>query len=166
MSEKEKRESPPRFVCDVMLGSLARRLRLFGYDVTYSSDASDDSLLTVSLREKRTLLTRDVSLGRLAERGAVIISSMSLHEQLSQVFSLLGCSCRPRPFSRCSLCNTPLAKLPPGSAEGRVPEYVRRLQKSFAYCPGCEKIYWEGSHRRQILRSMQPFLPARGEEEG
>jgi uncharacterized protein with PIN domain len=166
MNAQEKRAGPPRFVCDVMLGSLARRLRLFGYDVTYSSDASDDSLLIASLQEKRTLLTRDVSLGRSAGRGAVILRSMSLHEQLSQVFSFLGCSCRPRPFSRCSLCNTPLAELPPGSAEGKVPEYVRKQQKSFSCCPGCERVYWEGSHRREMLRSMEPFLPARGEEEG
>jgi hypothetical protein len=164
MSGKEERKVPPRFVCDVMLGSLARRLRLFGYDVTYSSDAADDSLLAASLQQGRILLTRDTSLGKSAGRGAVIIRAQSLHEQLSQVFSFVGSSCRPRPFSRCSLCNTPLAKLPPENAEGKVPEYVRRLQKSFYHCPGCGKIYWEGSHRREMLYSMQPFLPPRGEE--
>src|SRR6476659_2801803 len=49
----------PRFVVDVNLGRLARLLRLLGFDVWWSSDAEDQTLVDISLAEQRILLTRD-----------------------------------------------------------------------------------------------------------
>src|SRR6266536_6538715 len=48
-----------KFVADGHLGTLARNLRLLGFDVTYDSQAEDRQLLTVMERENRALLTRD-----------------------------------------------------------------------------------------------------------
>ena len=39
--------TPPRFLLDVHLGALARRMRLLGLDVAYRNDAGDDELVTV-----------------------------------------------------------------------------------------------------------------------
>src|SRR5262249_60535618 len=41
------------------LGTLTRTLRLFGFDVAYSSRADDRELLDIMTRENRALLTRD-----------------------------------------------------------------------------------------------------------
>src|SRR5262245_19824997 len=49
----------PRFVIDVNIGRLARLLRVLGFDVWWSSDADDATLVDVSLAEQRILLTRD-----------------------------------------------------------------------------------------------------------
>ncbi len=49
--------SPPRFVLDVHLGSLARRMRLLGLDTSYDRDADDEALLERSLTQRRVLLT-------------------------------------------------------------------------------------------------------------
>src|SRR5947199_7957588 len=49
----------PRFVADVMLGRLAKWLRIAGFDVLYSNRFADDELVSLSLRERRILLSRD-----------------------------------------------------------------------------------------------------------
>jgi uncharacterized protein with PIN domain len=55
----------PLFIADVMLGSLARWLRILGYDVVYDSRLDDAALVERAVKEKRVILTRD---RRLVER--------------------------------------------------------------------------------------------------
>ena len=47
------------FVVDGMLGSLARKLRMFGFDTLYYNDADDDRLIEVGKQENRVILTCD-----------------------------------------------------------------------------------------------------------
>jgi hypothetical protein len=50
----------PRFLLDVHLGALCRRLRLLGLDVAYHrDDVGDDALIAEAARAGRVLLTRD-----------------------------------------------------------------------------------------------------------
>src|SRR4030042_365879 len=49
----------PRFVLDVHLNKLARRLRLLGFDVDYAPARDDNALADVAERENRILLSRD-----------------------------------------------------------------------------------------------------------
>ena len=41
----------PCFICDVHLGKLARRLRLLGFDVTYSNAATDPEIVAAAIAE-------------------------------------------------------------------------------------------------------------------
>jgi hypothetical protein len=56
--------SPPRFVLDVHLGTLARRLRLLGVDTAYANWLDDDALIEQANAERRALLTQDRGLLR------------------------------------------------------------------------------------------------------
>ena len=49
--------TPARFVLDVHLGTLARRLRLAGVDAAYVKDADDDALIEQANAGRRMLLT-------------------------------------------------------------------------------------------------------------
>ena len=49
----------PKFICDVHLGKLARYLRMMGFDVYYYNDLTDEKIVSVSLKEKRAILTKD-----------------------------------------------------------------------------------------------------------
>jgi len=52
-----------KFLCDQMLGTLAKWLRLFGFDVFYTNNRlSDDELLQISTKEKRVIISRDKEL--------------------------------------------------------------------------------------------------------
>src|SRR5689334_24805074 len=65
----------PRFVLDVHLGTLARRLRLLGVDVAYRNDADDDELVAQANAEERVLLTQAAGLlrRRALAQGAYVL---------------------------------------------------------------------------------------------
>ena len=65
----------PRFVADSMLGSLARWLRMLGYDTAYRKDVADDELSRLASSEKRRILTRDKDLAK--EPEAILVESFS-----------------------------------------------------------------------------------------
>lgn len=47
-----------KFIADVMLGKLARYLRILGYDTLYSSQMDEEELIRNAIAQKRILLTR------------------------------------------------------------------------------------------------------------
>ena len=52
----------PRFVLDVHLGTLARRLRLLGFDTLYSNRFHDHEIARLASYQRRIVLTRDIGL--------------------------------------------------------------------------------------------------------
>lgn len=147
----------PRFVCDCMLGKLARWLRVLGFDTAYFHHIEDRRLLEWAGGEKRIVLTRDQALAEAAGEGHVLlVRSDDLGEQLHQVISELGLrTTRERLFSRCIECGGPIERLPAGDAAGRVPDYVRETQDSFSTCPNCNKIYWNSTHVSAMLERLE-----------
>lgn len=162
-SADKRNGSEPRFVADVMLGSLAKSLRMLGHDVQYSADASDSELKLTAIREGRVLLTRDRELAGSGLTGrAVLIESDHLDEQLRQVALEFGLSVGERLFTRCLVCNTPVEEIPRPSVKGLVPEYVYATQSGFVRCPACGRIYWSGTHVEQARARLRRIL---GEKE-
>ncbi|HEB37529.1 MAG TPA: hypothetical protein ENI14_02575, partial [Thermoplasmatales archaeon] len=52
-----------KLLCDQMLGTLAKWLRLLGFDVYYVDDkTTDDRILDIAKREKRAIISRDKQL--------------------------------------------------------------------------------------------------------
>src|SRR5512135_3730165 len=79
--------SSPRFVADVMLGRLAKWLRIAGFDVLYSNRFADDELVRLSNGEGRILLSRDTRLlVRRAVNRFIFLESEDVRAQLKQVF--------------------------------------------------------------------------------
>jgi uncharacterized protein with PIN domain len=133
------------FLADNMLGSLAKWLRILGYDVAYPPSADDNELVRLARAEGRVLLTRDTGLARRRGLTALLIESESLEDQVRQVIEQMGLSL-DRPFSRCSVCNTSLQRVDKDLVRDRVPPYVFQTQDNFSICPHCDKIYWQGTH--------------------
>src|SRR5579872_7160724 len=48
----------PRFIADVMVGRLARWLRILGFDVLYSNRYTDDEIVGIARSQQRIILTR------------------------------------------------------------------------------------------------------------
>ncbi len=143
----------PRFLCDAMLGRLARWLRLLGYDTRYA-DLPDDALVALARAEGRVLLTRDTRLVRRADVGPHgFIRHDRVPEQLRQVTAdfRLGPA---RAGTRCLRCNVVLEALPRAAAAGRVPPYVWRTQQQFTRCPACARIYWPGTHWDHMTQQL------------
>ena len=62
-------EHPLRLLADGMLGTLAKWLRLLGYDTAYDNVAADPELARRARSEGRVLLTRDRELSKRSARG-------------------------------------------------------------------------------------------------
>nr|WP_241983303.1 Mut7-C ubiquitin/RNAse domain-containing protein [Cryobacterium tagatosivorans] len=90
--EVEARERPQsnsgRFLLDMHLGTLARRMRLLGLDAAYEPDGDDSSLATRSATEQRELLNRDRGLlFRKTVHDGALLRSGDVNAQLDDVLS-------------------------------------------------------------------------------
>lgn len=164
------------FLADAMLGSVARKLRIFGFDTLYMAHTNDDEILARGMAEGRVILTADRELfKRMVKAGApgVLAEGADEFEDLVHILSKSGIasvdfkSAQPR----CATCN--------GLLEGRTPEQVASMRRErqqkkehqhqqelplqhvpgdgilarhsrFFQCASCGKIYWEGGHFRRI----------------
>lgn len=148
-------EECPRFIADVMLGRLAKWLRIAGFDVLYSNRYSDDELIRISNVEGRVLLSRDTRLlVRKAVRRFVYLESQELPEQIRQVFRTLHIDRIASPLTRCLSCNEALQEAARETVRDMVPAFVFETQESFKFCPKCRRIYWAGTHRRSVIRTL------------
>ena len=154
---------PHRFVADMMLGKLARWLRAMGYDTVYFRVAEDRHLLQLAHAEARTLLTRDTRLARLAGAGGLLIQATEVEPQVAEVIERLALSPSSDDLlSRCLECNTRLVDRPKDSVGGLVPAYVFARHDHFVGCPGCGRIYWQGSHADRMLARLGRMLGLSG----
>jgi len=147
-----------KFIADIMLGKLARYLRMAGNDVLYFNNISDDEILRIAKTQDRIILTRDSLMLQRKECKNGIISSMLIRdddflEQLKQVKDDLGINLAPL-LIRCLKCNSLLEKVRKQGLEGKVPPYVFKTQESFLFCAGCGKYYWRGTHYENICRTF------------
>src|SRR5215471_9774069 len=75
-----------KFVADVMVGKLARWLRVLGFDVAYSNVFEDNEIIGIARFENRIILTRDTGLAaRCRDPQCLLISSGEYGEQILQV---------------------------------------------------------------------------------
>ena len=151
----------PRFVADTHLGKLARHLRLAGFDCAWDNAWDDDEIAAIAAVREAWILTRDKGLlmRREVARGRYVRATES-ELQLAEIVQAFALAPRMRPFTRCRECNAPLEEVARESVLERIPPKVRELYASFKRCPGCERVYWEGSHyaRMQgvLARSRPP----------
>lgn len=148
-----------RFLLDCMLGSLAKWLRLMGYDATYAQ-LEDDLLILKARNEKRVLLTRDAELARHSYRKlgvhTFLIKSTNLTEQLKEVTSEFNL--KPKETSFCPLCNVGLKPAKKKSIIGKIPPYVFKTQERFTQCPECHRLYWRGTHWQNFKSTLKDAL--------
>jgi hypothetical protein len=146
----------PKFLCDAMLGSLARWLRFFGFDTAYFPPGLPDARLAETARaEGRWLLTRDRELAAIGPR-TVLVRAETLDDQLVEVLSRLAL--RPADnleSSRCSECNGALLPVEKEEVSVTTPPYVFATAPRFRRCAGCGRVYWPGSHSARILDRMR-----------
>ncbi len=139
-----------KFIADAMLGKLAKRLRLLGYDVLYDPGYDDNEIIRRSLEQGRTILTRDTALARRpTAKNNLFIKSDDPREQIRQVIDALGLAPGPDILTRCSVCNALLARISRQMVRDCVPEHVYRMKNDFMLCKICGRIYWQGTHMMQ-----------------
>ncbi|GAA3813646.1 Mut7-C RNAse domain-containing protein [Streptomyces phyllanthi] len=153
--------APLRFLLDVHLGTLARRLRLLGVDTAYeSTDIGDPALASRSAAERRVMLSRDRGLLRRRElwAGAFVYSTRpedQLHDVLDRFAPEL------RPWTRCTACNGHLREAAKEDVADQLEGGTRRSYDVFAQCRDCGRAYWRGAHHEQLDAIVRQALSMR-----
>jgi len=132
-----------------MLGTLARWLRILGYDAVFDPALDDHQLVRLARAENRVLLTRDRELALRRGVRLLFVVSEDLDEQIHQVLSDLKLA-PDRSFSRCPVCNEALDTIDRAAAQAQVPAHVAQTHRVFRRCPVCLRVYWRGTHWRQM----------------
>ena len=150
MSQKK-----PIFLVDAMLGNLAKKLRVLGYDSTYFSSIEDEKLVIIAKNEKRTILSKDELLCKKAQNQnipAILIRGNDELEQIAQIHQ----SMKLEKFvidtnnSRCIVCNGKLQPIEKYRIIDKIPEGILEREEKFWMCDGCKKIYWQGTHFEKL----------------
>jgi uncharacterized protein with PIN domain len=139
----------PRFLLDVHLGTVARRLRLVGVDATYENDLDDDTLIELANEQRRVLLTQDR--GLLRRRKLWLGAFVRGNRPDEQFEDLLDRFAPPlAPWTRCTACNGRLRAVAKKDVEDRLEPGTRRCHDEFARCDGCGHVYWKGAHHQRL----------------
>ncbi|MEW6376276.1 MAG: Mut7-C RNAse domain-containing protein [Thermodesulfobacteriota bacterium] len=149
-----------KFIADRMLGKLAKNLRMLGYDTIYYRGEDAYHLIRMARQEGRVILTRNTKLlpKRPEDRILRVMEekpSLQLKDLIQKGYISLD---DENLFSRCLLCNTLLNEIPREESEGKVPDFIFYQQKEFFQCPQCLRIYWQGSHQKNMQKKVEELF--------
>jgi hypothetical protein len=150
---------PPRFVADAHLGGLAHLLRMMGFDTLYDNHYCDETIAAIVEADGRIVLTRDREL--LKRRTVTLgcyVHALRSEAQLREIVERYDLVRSARPFTRCLYCNTPLRPVDKASVLDRLPPRVRTHYQRFSQCDGCQRVYWEGTHWRNMRRVLDGLV--------
>ncbi|MER7499666.1 Mut7-C RNAse domain-containing protein [Nonomuraea pusilla] len=151
----------PRFLLDVHLGTLARRLRLLGIDTAYHNDMDDPSLVVQANEERRVLLTQDR--GLLRRRALWLGAYVRGSRPADQLRDLLDRFAPPlRPWTRCTACNGELVPVGKDDVEPLLEAGTKRTYDAYGRCGACGQVYWRGAHAghlEHIIEQARAWAP-------
>jgi uncharacterized protein len=149
MARPQPVPSPSRFILDVHLGTVARRLRLLGVDAAYSNEMVDAALVERANVQRRVLLTQD---RRLLHRRRLwlggYVRGAGPDQQLRDVLDRFAPPLAP--WTRCTACNALLVPARKADVEPWLRPGTRRTYQSFSRCTCCGRVYWRGAHSRRL----------------
>lgn len=144
-----------RFIADAHLGGLAHLLRMAGFDTLYDNAYDDAELVDIAAREGRIILSRDIDLLKRREvTHGCYVRAIKAEAQFREMVERLDLRRAMRPFTLCLSCNAPLRSVAKDEVLDRLPPRVRATQDRFSTCDVCGRVFWEGSHWRNMTRLL------------
>ena len=148
-----------RFVADAHLGGLAHMLRMLGFDTLYDNHFHDDDIVALCEQAGRIVLTRDRELlKRRTVTHGCFVHALKSEQQLHEIVGRLDLARSAKPFTLCLHCNLPLRPVDKAVVYDRLPPRVQEHYEKFSTCDQCGRVFWEGSHWRNMLRVLNGLL--------
>jgi len=136
-----------RFIADINLGDIVKRMRMIGFDVYFNSALINSQIIDVSLKDKRIILTKSKQLLKFKKvTHAIFIHPGSKDEQVKRIINKLDIKNQAKPFSRCLHCNSLLKKTTKEDVLRRIPPKTRDYCEEYFICESCDKLFWNGTH--------------------
>jgi len=143
-----------KFLCDQMLGTLAKWMRIYGFDTIYANNKMDDKeLIDICKKENRILISRDKALIKWAKREnleTIEIINTDIDDQIRKVISDRQID-QKKVLSRCLICNGLVHEIKKVDIKSKIPKKVYDNNEKFWICKKCNKIYWKGSHFENMI---------------
>ncbi|HSA72845.1 MAG TPA: Mut7-C RNAse domain-containing protein [Nitrososphaeraceae archaeon] len=146
------------FLADAMLGKIARKLRIFGFDTVYDSHLADENILNSPIYIGRIVLTSDKELFNRCKKkqiDTILTYKDTEIENLVTIFRTLNIKYINLPTAPylCTSCNGKVDRISDNSLiNNKLSDQLLQTHKIFYKCTKCRKIYWEGSHMKRISR--------------
>ena len=142
-----------------MLGNIARKLLLFGFDTEYYSDIDDLKLISKAKNEQRTIISKDQELIARAKKQDIVSVYVTKEDEIEQFLEILEhipleLDTISGDTARCTKCNSPTLQIDKSKISGKIPQKVLEFNDKFWKCESCNQIYWEGTH----IKKLQEFL--------
>jgi len=152
-------EKEHKFFVDAMLGNIAKKLRLMGYDSRYLPHIEDDELIKSAKKDNRIIISRDKDLIRKAQKYAIkfIFLKNNLEiEQFREIINKLNLKIIEinGDKARCPKCNSKTKSVIKNNIHKKIPNKVLEYNDKFWECTDCNKIFWEGTH----IKNLQKFV--------
>lgn len=138
-----------------MLGKLCRRMRLLGFDSALNPESEGGRFLLKADREKRRAVTLSTRKTDRPGTPPLVLKNRGVHGQVVELLGSFEQVPELKPFTRCLECNHFLVDLSPADAKGKVPDKIYENFDSFKACPGCDRVYWKGSHYEAMSREVE-----------
>ena len=147
------------FLVDGMLGNVAKKLLLLGYDTEYFSGMNDLELIKKAKQEDRIIISKDRQLIANAKKSAVVTIQITKENEIEQFFEILDAvdlelNEISGDTARCTRCNSQTTRIAKSKISDKVPSKVFECNENFWECDKCKQVYWEGSH----IKKLQDFL--------
>jgi hypothetical protein len=154
-----KTTDKPTFFVDAMLGNIARKLRLSGYDSQYFADVDDDKLIDNAKKENRIVVSSDEELIKKTKKLGMKSIYVTKKEEIEQFFEIITSINLKRiqingSVARCPKCNSLTELVDKNSVKEKISQGVIKLNDKFWRCKNCNQIYWEGTH----IKNLQSFV--------
>lgn len=150
----------PKFILDVHLGTLAKYLRLLGFDTIYRNNLEDVEIINLSVKGQRIILTRDLLIlknGKVTH-GYFVRETIPM-KQLREIVRRFDLKDHFNPFHRCLECNGIISNVDKSEIENEIQENTRKAFQEFYQCQICKKIYWKGSHYERMMKMVTGLKP-------
>ncbi len=149
----------PRFIADVNLGKLARKLRLLGFDTLYKNDYDDKTIIRIAVKEHRIILTRDIELLKhhLVSHGYWLRSTIP-EKQTMEIVDKFDLYRQVKAFSRCTECNGILKAAAKSDVAHLIKQQTKKHFDRFFQCEQCKKVYWPGTHYKRMALFVTTIL--------
>ena len=136
-----------------MLGTISKKLRMFGFDCLYYNTIPDDDLVLVAKKQDRIIITKDERLATNAIQHDIItikLQTRTEKEQLAEIAHRINWKRFDLSYSRCSLCNGMLDMVEKNTMLDKIPPKITESVQEFWRCKQCHHIYWVGTHIRNL----------------
>lgn len=146
-----------RFVADSMLGTLAKWLRVMGFDTHYQP-FYDEQTVDRLIRDGFVLISKHRKKIHRYPHSILILSDRVKYQL--QEMKDMGYIPAPRSrwFTRCLRCNTLLKAISVKDARENIPEYIYYQNVAeIRFCPSCGRYFWPGSHRHRMINQLREW---------